>query len=57
MSEGWDLVVNRRCFPKGLLEKQSSGQVHQHSRNNSSQQWEAANDGLAISVSVLVNRH
>lgn len=28
----------------------------QHRRSDSSQKWEAANNGLAISVSLLVNR-
>lgn len=47
--KGQEKKVNRRgsCVARFL----------QHGRDNSSQKWEAANNGLAISVSFLVNRN
>lgn len=58
---GWDHVVNRHLtLPKVKKVSRRRSFVAsflQHERDSSSQKWEAANNGLAISVSFLVNRN
>lgn len=57
LSEGWDLAINRHLvLPEVCWRSSRAARFLQHRRSDSSQKWEAANNGLAISVSLLVNR-
>lgn len=55
LSDGWSLALNRHLALSNVCWRSShAARFLQDGKTNSSQKWESANNGLAISVSVLV---